>query len=279
MYGYIYKTTNLINNKIYIGKRKGEFNINYKGSGYYLKQAIQKYEACNFKVELIEYCDSLEIQNEREKYWINYYLSLNIPLYNISKGGDGGDTYYNTSFEDRQKRIDKLKENGYFSNISKEDKSKISFKAWETRRKNGTDKPTKEQRQKSSDSHKGFKKSEESILKGIESRKGYKHSEETKRKIRESNKGKIRTEETKKKISECKKGKQTGISNPFYGKTHTIEAKKIIGSYIKERFNNTIWINNNIQNKRIKLEALDIYLKDGYKQGRIRWKQNGNSGS
>ena len=26
MYGYIYKTTNLINKKIYIGQRKGKFN-------------------------------------------------------------------------------------------------------------------------------------------------------------------------------------------------------------------------------------------------------------
>jgi hypothetical protein len=32
-YGYIYKTTNLLNNRIYIGKHKGEYNPNYFGSG------------------------------------------------------------------------------------------------------------------------------------------------------------------------------------------------------------------------------------------------------
>lgn len=43
MYGYIYKTTNLINNKIYIGQHKHEkFDIKYFGSGYALVNAIKK---------------------------------------------------------------------------------------------------------------------------------------------------------------------------------------------------------------------------------------------
>ena len=41
-YGYIYKTTNLIENKIYIGQKKGFFHSNYYGSGIYLKSAIKK---------------------------------------------------------------------------------------------------------------------------------------------------------------------------------------------------------------------------------------------
>jgi len=43
MYGYIYKTTNLINNWIYIGqKKKIKFDHNYYGSGIHLKNAINK---------------------------------------------------------------------------------------------------------------------------------------------------------------------------------------------------------------------------------------------
>lgn len=91
MYGYIYKTTNLLNKKIYIGKRKGKFNPLYKGSGKYLIRALNKYGKENFVSELVEYCDTLEEQNSRERYWISYYRSLNTPMYNIANGGDGGD--------------------------------------------------------------------------------------------------------------------------------------------------------------------------------------------
>ena len=55
MIGYIYKTTNLINNKIYIGKRqKQKFDAGYIGSGKKLKSAIKHYGKNNFKCEIIE---------------------------------------------------------------------------------------------------------------------------------------------------------------------------------------------------------------------------------
>jgi hypothetical protein len=48
----IYKTTNLINGKIYIGKDKHN-NDNYIGSGKILKQAIAKYGRNNFVKEVM----------------------------------------------------------------------------------------------------------------------------------------------------------------------------------------------------------------------------------
>lgn len=102
MYGYIYKTTNLLNDKIYIGKKKGKFTEKYKGSGKYLKNAINKYGIENFKVEIIEYCETLEKQNEKEKYWIAYYRNKNAEMYNIADGGDGGDLYSGLSDEDKK---------------------------------------------------------------------------------------------------------------------------------------------------------------------------------
>lgn len=86
----IYKTTNLINNKIYIGKDKKN-NSKYLGSGKILKRAIKKYGQENFKKEILETCIDLEHLNEREKYWIEVLT----PDYNIAKGGDGGDTFTN----------------------------------------------------------------------------------------------------------------------------------------------------------------------------------------
>ena len=49
----IYKTTNLVNGKIYIGKDKNN-NPSYLGSGKILKLAIKKYGKENFTKETIE---------------------------------------------------------------------------------------------------------------------------------------------------------------------------------------------------------------------------------
>ena len=72
MYGYIYKTTNLINNKTYIGQHKAkQFEPNkYIGSGLTMLKAIKKYGKNNFKCEFLEECESKEILNQREIYWI-----------------------------------------------------------------------------------------------------------------------------------------------------------------------------------------------------------------
>ena len=93
LFGYIYKTTNLINNKIYIGKRSGKFNKNYLGSGLALINAIKKYNKNNFKVEILEEAEDLIKLNELEKIYISKYRDLYGKdfLYNIANGGDGGD--------------------------------------------------------------------------------------------------------------------------------------------------------------------------------------------
>ena len=61
MYGYIYLTTNLVNNKKYVGMHKSAyFDPDYKGSGKILWQAIRKYGWENFKVELLVECETPE---------------------------------------------------------------------------------------------------------------------------------------------------------------------------------------------------------------------------
>lgn len=97
----IYKTTNLINGKIYIGKYKGK-NKYYFGSGKLIKQAIKKYGKENFIRETIEYgIDDPKILDEREIYWIAYYQSRNRNIgYNIAQGGMG-----NTNPSDETRRL------------------------------------------------------------------------------------------------------------------------------------------------------------------------------
>lgn len=62
MYGYIYKTTNLVNNKIYIGQKHSDkfLGNRYLGSGKRLREAVDKYGKECFTVELLEEVDSLE---------------------------------------------------------------------------------------------------------------------------------------------------------------------------------------------------------------------------
>lgn len=88
----IYKTTNLINDKIYIGKDVKN-NPNYYGSGKILKQAIKKYGKENFKKEILLECfNKKELELEEIKH-ITKYSSNNPKIgYNVTNGGSGGVT-------------------------------------------------------------------------------------------------------------------------------------------------------------------------------------------
>lgn len=86
---YIYKITNRVNNKIYVGKHASKRKT-YWGSGKLIKQAIKKYGKENFIKEIIEYCENEELLNEREIFWIKNFDSRNRLIgYNITAGGDG----------------------------------------------------------------------------------------------------------------------------------------------------------------------------------------------
>lgn len=63
----VYKTTNLINGKIYVGKDES-MKPHYIGSGYILKKAIKKYGKENFKKDILESCSSREELGEKERY-------------------------------------------------------------------------------------------------------------------------------------------------------------------------------------------------------------------
>lgn len=94
MYGYIYKTTNLKNSKVYIGQRKGTFKPEYSGSGLYIKRAVHKNGKENFQVIILKYAISKKEADKLEKKYIKEHReSLGKEnVYNIVDGGDGGDT-------------------------------------------------------------------------------------------------------------------------------------------------------------------------------------------
>lgn len=94
--GYIYKITNLLNDKIYIGKsiRCDDWHIkNYFGSGIVIQLALKKYGKDNFKKEILEFIEFEDesLLDERERYYISKYDSMNESIgYNRALGGEGG---------------------------------------------------------------------------------------------------------------------------------------------------------------------------------------------
>ena len=104
---YIYKITNKINSKIYIGKtndlyqrmhshlstaRNGATNYFYQDNGKYnyIHRAITKYGENNFSFDIIDQHENEEIIFQMEKAYISEYQSTNRSLgYNLTEGGEG----------------------------------------------------------------------------------------------------------------------------------------------------------------------------------------------
>lgn len=127
----IYKTINLINNKIYVGSDFNN-NLEYYGSGKLLRLAIDKYGKENFKKIILEKCNSKDELKEKEGYWIKKLNATKRDIgYNISDGYWGGDTWSNNPKlkEFKRKTSERLKGEGnpnYGKPLSKKHKEKIS---------------------------------------------------------------------------------------------------------------------------------------------------------
>lgn len=84
---FVYKTTNILNNKIYVGFHMlGSKDSYYLGSGLALKAAIKKYGKENFKREII-YNGSAEKCLELEEFIVDGEFCARADTYNISNGG------------------------------------------------------------------------------------------------------------------------------------------------------------------------------------------------
>ena len=97
----IYKVTNKVNGKIYIGKTIQSLHDRWSRHvndamtnrlDTHFARAIRKYGQENFIAEVIDTADSKEELSEKEKYWIERYQSYSNG-YNETIGGDGGNTY------------------------------------------------------------------------------------------------------------------------------------------------------------------------------------------
>lgn len=128
-YNYVYKITNNLNGKIYIGKHSTDnLEDGYMGSGVALKLAIKKYGESSFTKNIICYCETEEELNEKEIYYISEYMSnITSVGYNLTCGGDGAlGRLHSDETKNKISESKKGQQNWLGKHHSEETKNKIS---------------------------------------------------------------------------------------------------------------------------------------------------------
>lgn len=104
----IYQITNKVNNDFYIGKTIQKLTERFSGHKYacgtgsetYLHRAMRKYGIDNFLIEVLCNVESTEELDNKEKHFIQTLK----PSYNMTKGGEGGDTSDSPKFKESMKQ-------------------------------------------------------------------------------------------------------------------------------------------------------------------------------
>lgn len=217
---FIYKIVNKTNGKLYIGKTEKTLALRWASHVRHysnkvnrrLYDAMNKYGIDNFKIELVEHVADVKILNEREKYWISYYKTMDKNFgYNMTEGGDGG-------------RLSPEMHAMIGKKVSIANKGRIA---------------SEETRKKISDAHKGMSPSQETKDKISQTNKrlgisppktslpgelhpmwGKTHTQEAKEKLSLARMGKKYEEvmplETAARIKQMRKEKWSGVDNPNY---------------------------------------------------------------
>lgn len=193
-----------------------------------MHNAINKYGIDNFSFEIIEKCKKNEL-SDKEKYWITYYNSTSPNGYNLTQGGDGGNTFQYRTEEQMKETKKKMSEvtsginNGFYgkhhSNKTKEYLRRINL--------------------------------------------GKIYSNETKRKISESLQGHYVPEYAKEKISKATKNQWK--NNNF---RELMISKASGNQYAKGNTWNVgrvdVYNEKTYEHKRIFKNDLNDYIKNGY---------------
>lgn len=179
-YHYCYVTTNIVNNKKYVGDHStNNLDDGYLGSGNIFTHSVIKYGKENFKKEILEFFDTKQEAFDAQVNYINEYNSLIPSGYNISPTGG-----HNVGGCFSEETIEKLRIGSKYKK-SKEQREKI---------RNGVKLAIKEKRLT------------------VPSWEGRTHSNESKEKMSNSQKGKIMSKESKEKNRMSHKKENLAIS-------------------------------------------------------------------
>lgn len=108
---FLYKTTNLINQKYYIGIHStNNLSDGYLGSGKRLRYSIRKYGKHNFKLQILEFAKSRDELIQKEKNIVNEDILNDKMCMNLQYGGGGGfsSEEHRTLFFKRAKELSKI---------------------------------------------------------------------------------------------------------------------------------------------------------------------------
>ena len=140
---YIYRITNKINGKTYIGQHKyNKLNDKYMGSGKLIIKAKQKYGVENFEKEILySSIQYKETADDIERFAIAKERALGKAEYNIADGGQGGNLgeeinkklrgennpFYGKKHSEKTRRmLSEMRKGKKFGHLSEETKRKIS---------------------------------------------------------------------------------------------------------------------------------------------------------
>ena len=229
-YGVIYKITNAINGKVYIGQTVQGMDVRWRehlkvvrsGGGYALHNAIRKYGIQQFSIEELYQCSSQEELNSEEISYIHSYYSIidHGRGYNLDTGGG---SHGSPSNETLRKMI--------YSQNRDDVKAKIQASRAGYRHSDET-------KRKMSESSKGQEMSLEARLKMSVAKKGkpgsflgHHHTEETKIKVGLTGKGRIPWNKGKKgifspQVIERIRQARLAQPDPRLGRKHSVEAKE-----------------------------------------------------
>jgi group I intron endonuclease len=222
MYHTVYKITNIINEKIYIGVHAVvDLNVGneYMGSGLQIRRAIKKYGFGNFKKEVLAAFTNRDSAYLMEAEFVNTEFVLREDTYNMKCGGFGGWLLYKGESHPM-----------YGKYHSEETKRKISDALMGEKSPKFGMKDSEEIRRKKSESRKGEKNPMYGRIGKNHPLYGKHHSQESKRKMSEAHSGKHHSEEHKKKISDA----LSGENHPIYGKERSEETKQKLSEAGKE---------------------------------------------
>lgn len=247
----IYKITNLINQKIYIGAHKTH-NIEdgYMGSGNHVKRSIAKYGLQNFQKEILFVFDNKKDMYDKEAELVNEDFIKRKDTYNIKLGGSGG-------FDHLKNNVTVKDKDGNIFSVDKNDPRRLSgelvgvntgYKQDPAYIKNHAklirDGYASGRLISTSKGKLAVKDKDGNIFKVSVDDPRYLSGE-----LQYIWKGRKHSENSKHKNSQTMKEKQAGVKNNRYG---------------------TCWIYNEIlkQNKSIFKTELEKYISEGWKKGR-----------
>ena len=298
MIGYIYKTTNTVNGKIYVGQKKSDkfLKEQYLVSGKILQQAVEKYGKDCFTVCLLDTADTLEELGERERFWIKELKSQDPNIgYNITPGGihvpldkEANGFYGKHHSEETKQHLREMAKTR--SPMSEETKEKIRQKHLGSHR-------SEETKQKMSSIQQGrqcytdgtviryFFPDREEIPEGFypgipqavkdkisSSGKGREVSEKTRQLLTEKNRTRwdSYSEEERELIRQHMRNaeKRCNGGGEYWKGKHRPTPPDDVRDKISKTMKNKIWVTDSEHAMMINKEDLDTYISQGYRRGR-----------